>query len=61
MRRDIKDSSIVIISHQERILRIADQIVLISDGEIKKTGTSDEVLPELIGTTAAVNACDKLM
>ena len=61
MRRDIKDSSIVIISHQERILRIADQIVLISDGEIKKTGTSNEVLPELIGTTAAVNACDKLM
>jgi Fe-S cluster assembly ATP-binding protein len=60
MRNDIKDSSIVIISHQERILRIADQIVLLTDGEIKKTGTADEVLPELIGTTAAVNACEKL-
>lgn len=60
MRNDIKDSSIVIISHQERILRIADQIVLLADGEIKKTGTADEVLPELIGTTAAVNACEKL-
>lgn len=60
MRNDIKDSSIVIISHQERILRIADQIVLLADGEIKKTGTADEVLPELIGITAAVNACEKL-
>ena len=61
MRNDIKDSSIVIISHQERILKIADQIVLLADGEIKKTGTADEVLPELIGTTAAVSACEKLM
>ena len=60
MRSDIKDSSIVIISHQERILRIADQIVLLTNGEIKKTGTADDVLPELIGTTAAVNACEKL-
>lgn len=60
MQKDIKDSSIVIISHQERILRIADEIVLLSDGEIKKQGSVDEVLPELIGTTAAVNACEKL-
>lgn len=61
MRSNIKDSSIIIISHQERILRIADEIVLVSDGEIKKTGTADEVLPELIGTPSAVNACEKLM
>ena len=60
MRRDIKDSSIVIISHQERILNIADEIVLLANGSIKKTGTVREILPELIGTTAAVNACEKL-
>ena len=60
MRRDIKDSSIVIISHQERILNIADEIVLLADGSIKKTGAAAEVLPKLIGTTAAVGACDKL-
>ena len=59
MRRDIKDSSIVIISHQERILNIADEIVLLANGSIKKTGTVREILPELIGTTAAVNACEK--
>ncbi len=60
MRRDIRDSSIVIISHQERILNIADEIVLLANGQIKKTGSAQEVLPELIGTTAAVNACEKL-
>ena len=60
MRRNIKDSLIVIISHQERILNIADEIVLLADGSIKKTGAAAEVLPELIGTTAAVGACDKL-
>ena len=60
MRNGIKDSSIVIISHQERILNIADEIVLLADGRIQKTGSAAEVLPELIGTAAAVNACEKL-
>ena len=60
MRKNIKDSSIVIISHQERILNIADEIVLLVDGKIKKTGSAAEILPELIGTTAAVDACEKL-
>lgn len=41
--------SILIISHQERILNIADQIILLSDGEIKKVGSRDEVMPELLG------------
>ena len=40
--------SILIISHQERILNIADEIVLIADGQVKKTGTKDVVLPELM-------------
>ena len=60
MRKNIKDSSIVIISHQERILNIADEIVLLVDGIIKKTGSAADILPELIGTTAAVDACDRL-
>lgn len=60
MCREIKDSSIVIISHQERILQIADEIILLSDGTIKQTGSVDEVLPQLIGTTAAVDACERL-
>ena len=60
MRKNIKDSSIVIISHQERILNIADEIVLLVDGKIKKTGSAADILPELIGTTAAADACDRL-
>lgn len=40
--------SILIISHQERILNIADEIVLIADGMVRKVGTKEEVLPELM-------------
>ena len=57
MRRSISDSSILIISHQERILSIADEIVVIKNGQIVKQGPRDEVLPELIGTASAVPEC----
>lgn len=40
--------SIVIISHQERILNIADRIVVIADGEITAEGAKDEILPGLL-------------
>ena len=40
--------SILIISHQERILNIADRIIVIADGKITKDGTSKEILPELL-------------
>ncbi|ETJ34627.1 ABC transporter, ATP-binding protein, partial [human gut metagenome] len=42
MRREI-DGSIVIISHQERILNIADEIVLIEGGKIKSHGKKDDL------------------
>ena len=41
--------SILIISHQERILNIADQIILLADGQIKKVGSKEEVMPDLLG------------
>ncbi|MBR5337788.1 MAG: ATP-binding cassette domain-containing protein [Lachnospiraceae bacterium] len=44
--------SIVIISHQERILNIADRIVVVSDGRIAHVGSKDEVLPGLLGSSA---------
>ena len=47
------DGSIVIISHQERILNIADEIVLIEGGKIKSHGKKDDLLPKLL--TAAGN------
>ena len=40
--------SILIISHQERILDIADKIVVIANGTISKIGTKEEILPELL-------------
>ena len=52
------NGSILIISHQERILNIADRIVLIADGEVRKVGTKEEVLPELLKTS---EACSTLM
>ena len=58
--RKITNGSIMIISHQERILDIADEIVVIANGTISKQGPKDEILPELLGTTSAINSCDRL-
>ena len=41
--------SLVIISHQERILSIADEIVVVADGVIRTSGRREEVLPKLLG------------
>ena len=60
MRREIHDSSIVIISHQERILRIADEIIVLKDGRVEQQGPADEILPKVIGTEAAVDTCTRL-
>lgn len=48
---DIRSStsgSLVIISHQERILSIADEIVVIADGKIRTSGKRDDILPLLL-------------
>jgi len=60
MRTNINDSSIMIISHQERILEIADKIIVLNDGRIAANGTKEEILPTLIGTASAVEACKVL-
>ena len=41
--------TIVIISHQERILDIADKIIVIADGRVAAYGAKNEILPELLG------------
>lgn len=58
--RETTKGSIMIISHQERILDIADEIVVIANGTISKQGPKDEILPELLGTASAVNNCNQL-
>ncbi len=57
LREHIQDSSILIISHQERILNIADEIIVLRDGHLVRKGSKDEILPELIGTSAAIPTC----
>lgn len=45
--------SLIIISHQERILNIADEIIIIADGAVKSHGTKEEILPELLNGTGS--------
>lgn len=60
LRENIEDSSILIISHQERILSIADEIVVLVNGRIEKQGAAQEVLKEITGTQYAVAPCGKM-
>lgn len=46
---DETHGSILIISHQERILNIADEVIVIADGKVVQSGAKDEILPGLLG------------
>ena len=48
--REKTDGTILIISHQERILNIADRVAYLRDGRVEKYGTREEVLPGLLST-----------
>lgn len=52
------DSSLIIISHQERILNIADEIVVLAEGAVQARGHKNEILPELLKGT---ESCKKGM
>ena len=54
-----KGGSILIISHQERILNIADKIIVIAGGHLKQIGTKEEILPELLSASGGI-ACRTL-
>ena len=59
--RKTVQGTVLIISHQERTLNIADEIVVIENGKVAKQGAKADILPELLGTASAVNAaCSKL-
>ena len=45
--------SILIISHQERILNIADEIMMIADGQLTARGTKEEILPQILSRTVS--------
>lgn len=50
---DAHDNSLLIISHQERILNIADEIVVIAGGTVKARGRREDILPELLNGTGS--------
>ena len=53
-------ASILIISHQERILEIADSIILIAEGQVRGQGSKEEMLPELMKSTVPVT-CNRIL
>lgn len=46
-----QNNTIIIISHQERILKIADEIVVIAGGKVKASGSRDEMIDEVLKGT----------
>lgn len=52
-----RGESILIISHQEKILSIADTILIVADGKIVNSGTSEEMMPILLATDPACDFC----
>ncbi|MBQ6430311.1 MAG: ATP-binding cassette domain-containing protein [Oscillospiraceae bacterium] len=55
---DKKEATILIISHQERIIRLADEIVLIANGAVAARGSVEEIYPKIIADTFI--GCDRL-
>lgn len=60
MRESTQDRTIIVISHQERILNIADEIIVLANGKIEKQGPKEQILPSIIGTQYAADVCRKL-
>lgn len=55
--REKKDHTIIVISHQERILNIADQIILLSEGKVSEQGPRELMMPKLFATEACCEMC----
>ena len=55
---DRRTHTIIIISHQERIIRLADEILLVANGELAARGSVDELYPRILADT--VTGCNML-
>ena len=57
LRKNLK-GTLIIISHQERILKIADEIVMLADGGISARGSADDMIPKLLEKgNVKINCC----
>lgn len=54
-----KKATLVIISHQERILSIADEVIVLSGGKVEKQGPTEEILPDILSNTRGKYCCPK--
>lgn len=54
-----KAESLILISHQERIIRMADRIMVIENGTIKAAGSRDEILPALLKEEGACSCMNR--
>ena len=52
------DRSLIIISHQERIISLADEVIVVGDGRLRHRGTPEEILPQILADT--LGACPVL-
>ena len=50
MRKN-NNGSILIISHQERIISLADEVIVVGDGTLRHRGTPKEILPRILTDT----------
>ena len=58
IRREVK-GPMIIISHQERILRAADEILLVDGGSVAESGPAEHMLNNVLRADSAVRACHK--
>ena len=56
---DKTQGTLLIISHQERILNIADRIIVIADGKVKTDGEKEGVLPQILSNSACQALTEK--
>ena len=56
--REGRESTLIVISHQERLISLADQIILIDGGTVAAKGTTEEIFPRILGDT--VTTCERL-
>ena len=55
---DQRDATLIVISHQERIIDLADEIIMVSGGQIVKQGPKDQIFPEILANT--ISGCSYL-
>ena len=57
--RERRKGTLIVISHQERILQIADEIAVVANGTVRMSGKSETILPQLMAGEEVMRNCVK--